>query len=189
MLEEVDRGQTATNPEVPEGFRPWIHIEPATCRSIKTRMLNAITGSRASRVDGHHAGDPGRPARAVRARMLSEASVGTPEGHCVWSTAVSELLAPTTLRLHLGPDVIHEGRVSLWLNRDYIEAAQVRHILPPPDAVEAGADRLTYVLRVSDAGRPTTVTIHLQPDRVGSLSGQIGVAGHKSLRFDQFIYP
>ena len=121
---------------------------------------------------------------------LSEASVGTPEGALrLEYSRFGRFLAPTTLRLHLGPDVIHEGRVSLWLNRDYIEAAQVQRILPSPDAVEAGADRLTYVLRVSDTGRPTTVTIHLEPDRVGSLSGQIGVAGHKPLRFDQFIYP
>lgn len=119
---------------------------------------------------------------------LSEASVGTPEGALrLEYSRFGRFLAPMTLRLHLGPDVIHEGRVSIWLNRDYIEAAQVQRILPPPDAVEAGADRLTYGLRVS--GGPTAVTIYLEPDRVGSLSGQIGLAGHKPLRFDQFIYP
>lgn len=121
---------------------------------------------------------------------LSEASVGTPDGALrLEYSRFARFLAPTKLRLHLGPDVIHKGTVSISLNRDYIEAAQIQRILPPPDAVEAGADRLTYVLRISDAGGPTAVTIHLEPDRFGSLSGQIGLAGHEPLRFDQFIYP
>lgn len=121
---------------------------------------------------------------------LSEASVGTPEGALrLEYSRFGRFLAPTALRLHVGSDGMYEGRVSLWINRDYIEAAEVQRIVPPPDAVEAGADRLNYVLRVSDAGRPTAVTIHLEPHRVGSLSGQIGLAGHKPLHFEQFIYP
>jgi hypothetical protein len=44
---------------------------------------------------------------------LSEASVGTPEGALrLEYSRFGRFLAPTTLRLHLGPDVIHEGRVS-----------------------------------------------------------------------------
>ena len=121
---------------------------------------------------------------------LSEASVGTPEGALrLEYSRFGRFLAPTTLRLHLGPDVIHEGRVSLWLTGTISKLLRYSAFSRRRHAVEAGADRLTYVLRVSDAGRPTTVTIHLEPDRVGSLSGQIGVAGHKPLRFDQFIYP
>lgn len=46
VLEEVDRRtDSAQIRKFPRALRPWIRIEPATCRSIKTRMLNAITGS------------------------------------------------------------------------------------------------------------------------------------------------
>jgi len=97
--------------------------------------------------------------------------------------------APTTLRLHLGPNATSGTKVGVWVDRNFIERVEVQTIIPPPDSAELGADRVTYVFRISDASRPAAITFYLEPERVGALAGRIGLENKPPLHFEQFIYP
>lgn len=95
----------------------------------------------------------------------------------------------TMIRAHLGPGAVARGEARVWLDLDYVEGIQLRRITPEPERVEAGPDRLTYVFPVARADRPTTVTFHFEPERVGPLAGRIGLATGEGLGFGQFVYP
>lgn len=96
---------------------------------------------------------------------------------------------PTSFRVHLGPGVTRDGEARLWLDLAYLDAVQIQRITPEPDRVEAGADRLVYVFRLVEPGRPTAVTFDYQPQQIGPLAGRLGLDGGDPLAFGQFIYP
>jgi hypothetical protein len=100
--------------------------------------------------------------------------------------------APQELTLRLGPSLTSRPQVRVWIDRRYLEGQQVESVVPQPESVEAGADRLVFVLVAAEAGKPTSLTLRLQTQRVGSLEGRIGVIGGAEsppLRFHQFVYP
>jgi hypothetical protein len=97
--------------------------------------------------------------------------------------------APTSFSVELTPTAAREGEFRVWLARDYAEAVRVQEVVPPPERVEAGADRLIYVFPAAPAGGPAGVTFHLQPERVGQLNGRLGLPDGPTLTFIQFVYP
>jgi hypothetical protein len=62
-------------------------------------------------------------------------------------------------------------------------------VTPEPDSVEAGPDGFTYVFKVNDPTRPTSVTFHLQPETIGRLEGRVALDGGEPVDFEQFVYP
>jgi hypothetical protein len=106
------------------------------------------------------------------------------EYHRFW-----RLKSPMSLRLHLGPQAARSGQARVWLSRSYLEAMSVQHVTPPPQHVEAGSDRLTYVFTLSSPERPTTVTFNIEPETPGSISGQVGLENGQTVSFRHFIYP
>ena len=96
---------------------------------------------------------------------------------------------PTAIRLHLGPGLGGGGQVRLWVARSFVENIELHHIDPEPLVVEAAGDRFVYVFRVTEAGRPTSVTYHYEPNRYGRMPVSLGIEGGPELAFRQFIYP
>lgn len=106
--------------------------------------------------------------------------------------------APTPLRFRVGgratsgtgPDTLR-----LWIDRDYLGRFQVGGVLPTPDGVEVGPDRLTYSFVVSnavgpaEATGPVEVTFHLTAEAFGVARGRAGLPGGEAVAFDQLIYP
>jgi hypothetical protein len=97
--------------------------------------------------------------------------------------------APLMLRVHLGPNTVQQGPVRLWLGRDYLESVQIEAVTPPPEHVEAGAERLTYAFAASEPSRSAAITFHLKADQIGWRRGCIGLAESPPLCFRQLIYP
>jgi hypothetical protein len=95
----------------------------------------------------------------------------------------------TTLRVHLGPGAATGGEARVWVGREFLEGVQVLRVTPEPDYVEAGPDRMTYVFRVADAGSPTIIMFHYEPEQIGSLPARVGLSDGQALLFSQFIYP
>jgi hypothetical protein len=93
------------------------------------------------------------------------------------------------LQIHLGPGTGANGKVRIWLNREYLEGVRVTNLTPEPESVEAGPDRFTYVFNAPDASQPSVVIFRLEPDHIGRLKGQVGLEGGASLSFKQFVYP
>jgi hypothetical protein len=97
--------------------------------------------------------------------------------------------APTSLTVELNPTAARDGEFRVWLARDYAEAVRVQEVVPPPERVEAGSDRLIYVFLAAPAGGPAGVTFHLQPERIGPLTGRLGLPDGPTLSFSHFVYP
>jgi hypothetical protein len=93
------------------------------------------------------------------------------------------------LQIHLGPGAGANGKVRIWINREYLDGMQVTNLTPEPESVEAGPDRFTYVFNAPAASQPAVVIFRLEPDKIGRLNGQVGLEGGASLGFKQFIYP
>jgi len=122
---------------------------------------------------------------------LDEATAGR-EGSPLWLefNRFGRLQSETsTLKVHLGPHAAVGSQARFWLGRDYLESIQIQQITPRPESVEAGPDRDTFVVRVSDPSRDSLVTLYFDPEKMGPLPGRGGLEGGKPLTFSQFIYP
>jgi hypothetical protein len=97
--------------------------------------------------------------------------------------------APQELTLSLDASLTTLSKVRLWIDRRYLESQQIESVVPEPESVEAGADRMVFVLSIAEVGKPTSVTVRLRTQQMGSLQGRIGVEQGSPLRFHQFIYP
>src|SRR5918992_325114 len=94
--------------------------------------------------------------------------------------------APMDLKIRLGPEAIQEGKVRLWLERNYLNTIQVETIVPQPDSVESDANRLIYVFDVPSSNFPVEVTFLVQSENIGYQTGRVGIEGGPSLNFSQF---
>lgn len=119
---------------------------------------------------------------------LSEATAAGPGLRLEYDRFV-RYTAPQGLRLHLGPPATSHPKIRLWVDRQYMQDMQVESVLPEPESVETGPDRIVFIIPLSEVGPPTAVTLRLQTQRIGSLDGQVGVEEGGSLRFHQLVYP
>lgn len=107
----------------------------------------------------------------------------------------ARLQTETTVTAHLRPPAgAREAR--LWVERSYIDDMQVDAIVPEPDRIESGADRLVLVFALAAAaGSPGAgrgdlqVDFHLQPQRFGPVRGRVGGEGGAEVELRQFVYP
>ena len=99
------------------------------------------------------------------------------------------LQSPMTLRVTLRPTALRADEAHIWLSRAYLEDVSVQHVQPSPHRVEAGAERLTYIFALSQAGQPMEVNFTVEPQRPGRVAGQLGLTDSTSLHFAHFIYP
>lgn len=113
----------------------------------------------------------------------------------------TRLQTETTVTAHLRPPAgAREARI--WVERSYIDDMQVDGIVPEPDRIETGADRLVLVFPLAPSGPagPSAagaasgpgvlqVDFHLQPQRIGPAHGRVGVEGGAELELRQFVYP
>lgn len=96
---------------------------------------------------------------------------------------------PLTLRLDGSATRAPEVRV--WLDREYLDGARIEAVLPPPVRVEGAADRVILVFAVAEPERPLTVSLTLQPERLGPVRGRAGLEGPAAaaVGFRQFVFP
>jgi hypothetical protein len=99
------------------------------------------------------------------------------------------LLAPATLRVHIGRDIGDDGFVRVWFERRYMETVELQQVTPEPENAEAAGDRLIFAFRLTDPERPSAITFNIRPSRFGLLSGRVGLIDGPTLRFQQFVYP
>ena len=98
---------------------------------------------------------------------------------------------PHELVVHLAPVQGGEAGDSarIWLGRDYLEAMEIENVVPEPERVEAGTDRLVFVFPLVSPGNPTAVTFQLKPHHIGPTTATVGREGGTPLRFRQFVLP
>jgi hypothetical protein len=97
-------------------------------------------------------------------------------------------MAPTQIKVHFGPQAVRDGEVRIWLDRRYVEKTKIEPVVPQPQKVEVGPDRLTYVFAAQAAPGPGTVAFHLEFTTFGLVEGRAGVAGAE-IGFRHLVYP
>ncbi len=99
-------------------------------------------------------------------------------------------MKPTTLEIDLGREAGKEGKVSVWLDRRYLEGFQVQQITPQPSSAKSGPKRSTYLFEVDASSGTTAVSFDLLPEqRIGPLKGVVRIDDGKPVSFEQFVYP
>jgi hypothetical protein len=97
------------------------------------------------------------------------------------------------MAIHVAPSTVPSGReVRLSLDRAYLEDVRIETMVPAPVRSEAAADSVIFVFAVADATHAFTLSIGLQPERIGFIRGRVGLerAGPAStLTFHQLVYP
>lgn len=96
---------------------------------------------------------------------------------------------PTELTIHLKAGAAMSNEARIWLSRAYLQDNEVRQVVPPPDRVEAGADRLIFVFQISDPAQEAAFTFFIEPQQIGAHSGNVGLDGGATVSFNQFVYP
>ncbi len=62
-------------------------------------------------------------------------------------------------------------------------------MVPQPDSVEAGSDRLTYVFQAGRPDEPISATFFIEPQRIGPNDARIGLDDGQPVSFSQLVYP
>lgn len=96
---------------------------------------------------------------------------------------------PTRLRFAFPADAERKGEVRLWIERAYIEKTRIEHVLPMPQRVELGSERLTYVFAAGALREAGAAVFDLKIDHVGRLAGRAGIDAGPQAAFRHFVYP
>lgn len=98
-------------------------------------------------------------------------------------------LAPTELRLELRADQPRDGKVTVLVDRGYLERFEIQKITPRPEAELAGPDGVRYRFAVAAGDEPSRIAFGLRGRRFGRARGFVGVDGRPAAPIRQFVYP
>ena len=123
---------------------------------------------------------------------LSNKSVGEPTGR-LWLEyeGFVRYHDQATLRVHLSGS---GKEASVWFDRAYWDALDIKSISPAPTRLEAGADKVQLTFLLTDtakepSGQQAMITVRFEPDALGVLSGRVGLPDGPPLEYRQFVYP
>ncbi|MCL4298518.1 MAG: hypothetical protein KJ077_22465 [Anaerolineae bacterium] len=97
--------------------------------------------------------------------------------------------APETLRVHVRPADGSGSEVRLWLNRDFVNRAELKDIDPQPERVEAWPDRLVYIINLPQPRQAATLIVHFEANEFGPTPVNLGLEDGPELNFNQFYFP
>lgn len=121
---------------------------------------------------------------------LSTAHVADPAGRLgLEHERFGRFQAPLTLRFSFAPDTGQDGKVRVWVDRQFLQTIKLDNISPEPETTEAAGDRCIYTFRVAEPHRATGCAMHYQAEGIGRLRGRVGLEGGEAIDFQQFIYP
>ena len=102
---------------------------------------------------------------------------------------LGRLSAPHVMKLHVGSGVARDGKVQLWLGRQFLEAAESPIFTPEPARSLLDHDRAIYEFDVADPGREFAVAFRYKPSSPGRSRAAAGVLGRAAVEFGTFTYP
>jgi hypothetical protein len=97
--------------------------------------------------------------------------------------------SPVLLRVHVGPQAVQQGKIKLYISRQFIENIELERINPEPQSVELGVDTLAYSFDAPNLAASSTISFHFQPNTWGRLPLHIALQGGPRAEFSQFLYP
>lgn len=98
-------------------------------------------------------------------------------------------LKSSILRISLSPDATSGRTAAIRMTGGLAADMKVEKIVPEPAEAKAAQDGIEFVFHIADTGQPAAVRFYLQPHKVGSLNGTVGVSGQQPVPFRSFVYP
>lgn len=97
--------------------------------------------------------------------------------------------AQSQLRVELAGEATASGRVEVWVATPYLEALELRAIVPEPETTRAGAERTVFGFAVAAPGEPAAITLFYEADTVGAQTGRVGLVGGPEVAYGQWLFP
>jgi hypothetical protein len=97
--------------------------------------------------------------------------------------------APTALEVSVARSPANQDQVDIWVSADYLARVEITSVVPEPEEVIVGDDRVIYRFTTDDQAQTPTIHFALEPDDPGHTIGRIGVTDGPELTFWQFVYP
>lgn len=97
--------------------------------------------------------------------------------------------APCRLRIRIGPNAVTDGKVRLWVSRQFVDQIEIQRLDPEPAVTELHPRGLLYVIAAGQLREQATVTFHYQPDQYGKLPVSVGLENGAQLALTQWVYP
>ncbi len=121
---------------------------------------------------------------------LSSATAGQPGAALqVEYERFARFSAPAPLKIRLGPGVARDGKARIWFSHDYIESITIEQISPEPSSMKVLPDRHLYEFELPNPQGEATIMLHTKPQKIGSLTGKIGIMDGPVLSFQHIVYP
>lgn len=93
------------------------------------------------------------------------------------------------LVVRLAPELLRERRISLALDRSYMEAMELQGTAPHLLAARLDGDRLVLDFPVDQRDRPLSIRLAMRTVKAGAPAGEIGVLHGPRVHVRQFVSP
>ncbi len=93
------------------------------------------------------------------------------------------------MKIQVQPGAVQGRETRISVNSEYLDNVELQNVVPEPDSVESGSDRLTYVFKLANAGDRATIRFDIMPVQYGLHEIQVALEGGPEHRLNQFIYP
>lgn len=80
-----------------------------------------------------------------------------------------------------------ERALSLWLSADYLDAVELGHMTPRPEAEQLDSDGITYHFRVRTGS--AVIVVPFKAVKVGYVSGSVRINHAPVMSLGHFVYP
>ncbi len=120
---------------------------------------------------------------------VSRAIVGDPSSLMVDYERFVRYGSPLQLRVSLPHINTPDGSLSLKLNREFLNRVRVSSITPHPTAEALLSDGVRYDFTVAPGEGTALVTVHLQPQGMGPLTGEIRRDDGARIALWLFVFP
>jgi hypothetical protein len=118
--------------------------------------------------------------------ILSDASIGDASVATVKFERFARHASAARIEIAIAPAAAASATVSFEVNASYLNAFEVRSIVPEPRKVETNGERIRFTFDAR--ATPTTIMLVVVPEKIGRKLAVFKVAD-RELRFEQFIYP
>jgi hypothetical protein len=97
--------------------------------------------------------------------------------------------APIDITIYINTESVANQRVSIEIDRHFIERYDIQYINPEPVQVQASDQMMIYIFEIGDLDTRTSITFNMQPERFGYAEGIIRLEEGPDVWFWQIIYP
>ena len=104
-------------------------------------------------------------------------------------SAIGRHRAPGELKVLLGQSSSADSTVQIWIDRRYLETSDLLRTTPEPAQSDIGSDHVTYAFQRAGGAGEVSIVFDIEPVKIGTQRGRIGVVGGSELSFSTFVLP